>query len=1227
MLTRGAIGNLINRYRAVLKKCSLMNTFGSLAVAAMLVAGTASGASAVDQEYLDAVKGITTWADGAAVDVTGGKDVHQLYFGGSIAENGENAGVASTSLTLSSGNLQGELNAGGTAIGEGSVSHVKNASITINGGTLTYMTDHPDGEYFAPVRGGGVSMNGGAADVENAVINISNNAKLNSIYTQVWAGGVNEDGAGSAHTGTAVINVSNADLSANHIYGGSDTATVGSSTINIENSKVRSVFAGGDYDVVDNATINVSGNSQVYHIVTGGSTDSTVHKTTVNVSGGIVGDNGTGVAIGSNTGGGIPDTLDINLSGGTIKGDILANAGESATVTVTGDAPVIEGNIVAEAGTSSLNLVNRSTFDGAVFSGFDSLNVSGTTAIEGGLNGANVGNALTLGGSGETVADVSLASGKLTVKSGTLSAENIELSSGGALVVDGGTLKTSSGKAFTTSLGNDGTVTDAGTVQSGLSFDSGRLALTDAYYNLAYVSSAEKLLSDTVDLAMLGTLKGGNMVIGTNTNNEFGSVNSADITDKSSATFNIITLNGGDTVAVNNGNSVTILGDGSSLITTDQESVTLKVGSSGQNNNAGTVNLGTEGLAGGGALDRAEIAEEGKLNVVNGDFAIDQLVAENGGRITVGNNGSAGKLTVKEAELGGAGVFLDPAWKDDPSVDILGNASHAVFGGSEVNGALTAGRNSLLVLGDESSAWAEEAFRESGLVWGESGVTAALAVVNPQTIDGQYGSLMADGTLDAEKFAPTGDAVFADQSLLIVNSSAAAGGNVALTGTGTGKLEVADGAKLYIRDAGAGEYVITDKFASTVMDAGWTGENLVLNRLVSGTTSIDENGSVVVTTKDADIAQKYPGIIPANSLNTLALNSDSEFMGVRFLSRAVDETMLPDSAVTPTVNEVSQPAVTAGVQNTALRLSDAASDNVLRHLSLGNFDSGNAVHQEGTDLWITPMYGNTYTHGMAASGASVRGNYGGVIFGVDTGVGELAGGRVRVGAALNGGGGKSETSGTATGTENSYNFGGINLYAGWNLDKLNVTASLGYGIGDNDIKMSLPSSMGMGRADADVDTGVFTADLRAEYQVQTSVIDILPHAGVRYTSLHTDGYDLKVGGSTLNSVKSDTQNIVQFPIGVTVTKHIDVAGWNIKPQADISVIPAAGEKKAFTKVRYSGINAVDSVNTRIMDSTSWAGMVGVQAEKGNLNFGLNYGVQASRHETDQNVMFTLGWKF
>ena len=40
--TKGAIGNLLNRYRAVLKKCHLLNTFGALVVVGMFSLATPS---------------------------------------------------------------------------------------------------------------------------------------------------------------------------------------------------------------------------------------------------------------------------------------------------------------------------------------------------------------------------------------------------------------------------------------------------------------------------------------------------------------------------------------------------------------------------------------------------------------------------------------------------------------------------------------------------------------------------------------------------------------------------------------------------------------------------------------------------------------------------------------------------------------------------------------------------------------------------------------------------------------------------------------------------------------------------------------------------------------------------------------------------------------------------------------------------------------------------------
>ncbi len=496
---------------------------------------------------------------------------------------------------------------------------------------------------------------------------------------------------------------------------------------------------------------------------------------------------------------------------------------------------------------------------------------------------------------------------------------------------------------------------------------------------------------------------------------------------------------------------------------------------------------------------------------------------------------------------------------------------------------------------------------------------ALLALGEQLNLDG--GSLQV-GDVTGSNGAPV---AFGSDSILVVDGNIAAEGKTAITGNNS--VFVDGKSKLYISNAkDNATYTIFDN-QSFDDNKFWTDKNIQAGRLFDVTF---EDGELVAKAQDA--ATVMPGITAAGSLNALSamgLDDKSDSMGVRFLSRAMDSMyyMPDDATASAMVNEVSRAAVTAGVQNTALRLADAGVNQLTHHLSLSFFGKENNIHKDGVDIWATPMYGNTYTHGMAAADTSVRGNYGGMTLGADTLVGELLGGKVRVGAAINGGGGKSDSKGTATSAENSYNFGGVNLYAGWNLDSLNVMASLGYAMADHEVKLNLPSSMGMGQGKADVDTNAFIADLRAEYQIHTDVVDLLPHAGVRYTALNTESHDLKVNGSVLNHVASDTQHIVQFPIGVTVSKDIDVSGWNVKPLADVSVIPAAGEKKNTTKVSYSGINAVDGVNTRIMDSTSWAGTVGIQAEKGNFALGLNYGIQASSHETDQNVNVGFSWKF
>ena len=167
----------------------------------------------------------------------------------------------------------------------------------------------------------------------------------------------------------------------------------------------------------------------------------------------------------------------------------------------------------------------------------------------------------------------------------------------------------------------------------------------------------------------------------------------------------------------------------------------------------------------------------------------------------------------------------------------------------------------------------------------------------------------------------------------------------------------------------------------------------------------------------------------------------------------------------------------------------------------------------------------------------------------------------------------------------------------------------------------------MGTAEADVYTRAFTADLRAEYLFRTDILDIMPHIGVRYTALYTDDYDLEVNNSRLNSVESDMQNIVQFPVGVTFSKDIAASGWIVKPQVDLAVVPAVGELRTVSEVSWAGINATDDVSTRVMDTVSYTGRAGIQAEMGNFAIGLNYGIQAAWHETNHSLNAGFTWKF
>ena len=121
--TKGAIGNLLNRYKAVLKKCNLLNTFGSLAVASMLVMGGAGVAQATGTWSEG------TWSAGTVISTPG--TVLSGTYDGFVSTEDNTAGVAA--ITYDTPNVRVES---GTTFSNNSMTATQGAG----GGALKILT-------------------------------------------------------------------------------------------------------------------------------------------------------------------------------------------------------------------------------------------------------------------------------------------------------------------------------------------------------------------------------------------------------------------------------------------------------------------------------------------------------------------------------------------------------------------------------------------------------------------------------------------------------------------------------------------------------------------------------------------------------------------------------------------------------------------------------------------------------------------------------------------------------------------------------------------------------------------------------------------------------------------------------------------------------------------------------------------------------------------------------
>lgn len=490
--------------------------------------------------------------------------------------------------------------------------------------------------------------------------------------------------------------------------------------------------------------------------------------------------------------------------------------------------------------------------------------------------------------------------------------------------------------------------------------------------------------------------------------------------------------------------------------------------------------------------------------------------------------------------------------------------------------------------------------------------------------------------------ADGGSAKFENDSLLAVNGNALTGNNAAIT-VDDGILKVEDKARLRIDNAKSGQTYTIVKNLDGAEQGKWSDGNIEASTdLLTPTTN--ENGNVTFK-RDKDASDVFTGMDSntAAMLNTLidkGLNNvDSDQMGVRFLSRATDNHFLgaDKDAAAATIESAARIAFAGAVPQMTKMASDAGTNAVVNRLGFANpADGAQAMDAEGKivdrnttgfALWIAPLWQSQHGWGMEADNLDYgfNGNLGGVSLGADYTF-ENA---IRAGITFNIGGGYAESSGgDLNSTENRMSFWGLGAYAGWNYENFGLMADVSYTSTWNDLKQDMDSRMGMGDLEADVQASAISAGLRAEYKLETSVLDVIPHIGVRYMSLNTWGFDAESNGGTVLEGDGFHQDIWTFPVGVTFTKDFTLdSGWSVKPSIDFSVIPAAGDIKAKQDVAFTGLPGSYEVETQMMDYLTWQGGVGLEMGNDTMSFGVNYTLQAGQHTTGHGVFGSFRYEF
>ena len=305
-------------------------------------------------------------------------------------------------------------------------------------------------------------------------------------------------------------------------------------------------------------------------------------------------------------------------------------------------------------------------------------------------------------------------------------------------------------------------------------------------------------------------------------------------------------------------------------------------------------------------------------------------------------------------------------------------------------------------------------------------------------------------------------------------------------------------------------------------------------------------------------------------------------------------------------DEAARMGAFGGAAQAALMAASTTTDAIAGRMGMGLTNAAFTASDngQGAGLWLTPIYKNSDSDGFEADGLSYGADVD--LYGVSLGGDYTLANGLRIGAMFNVGSGEADGQGDASNVTNDFNYYGFGLYAGYSMGAFSIVGDVSYSVVDSDVDASTQVE----KVTTSFDTAALSLGVTAQYSLDLNGFAVVPHAGLRYTSLDMDDYDLDGADSgNIGNFETDTAGIFSIPVGVTVAKEFTSESWTVKPALDLTLTGNFGDDTLDGEVNWSGVsNRNVATESEIVDNFTYSAALGVAAQTGNfsLGFGVNY---------------------